>query len=384
MRVLHVISDENIGGAGVLLLNLLRYFDKARVQSTVALPEGSALTAHVAALEIPTVALSASCDRLHIGAVRELCTVIQRGRFDLIHANAALAARVAARLCRVPVVHTRHCCFPSSGIWRIGVVRAMGGVCNRLLSDRVIATADAAAQNLRALGIPNKKIRIIINGSEPVRAVSDAELAVARERWGLFESDVCIGICARLVACKGHHIFLEAARLALQRAPQMRFRFLIAGEGAEREALEQLTGALGLTDVVRFLGFLEDPAPFYRLLRIHVNCSTGTETSCLAVSEAMSAGVVTVAGNFGGIPAMIEGSGAGILCPVGDASAFADAFVRIATDSALEQKMRAAAKVHFDTHFTAARMADEVTALYCRVCKGNDGERAGTDAPRRK
>ncbi len=384
MRVLHVISDENIGGAGVLLLNLLRHFDKARVQSAVALPRGSALEARVACLGIPTVPLTFPCDRLHPAAVRELCGVIRKGRYALIHANAALAARVAARLCRVPVVHTRHCCFPPRGVWKSRAVRAVGGVCNRALSDRVIATAEAAAQNLRLLGIPKERIYVIINGSDSVREVSDAELSFARARWGVKKEDVCIGICARLVACKGHRIFLEAARLAMQRAPQVRFRFLIAGEGPERAVLEDLTQALGLTSAVCFLGFLEDPAPFYRLLRIHVNCSTGTETSCLAVSEAMSAGVVTVAGNYGGIPAMIEGSGAGMLCPVGDASSFADAFVRIATDSALEQKMRAAARTHFASCFTAARMADEVTALYCRVCKGNDGERAGADVPRRK
>ena len=53
MRVLHVISDENIGGAGVLLCNLLGEFDQTRVQSEVALPLGSALCPRLRELGIP-------------------------------------------------------------------------------------------------------------------------------------------------------------------------------------------------------------------------------------------------------------------------------------------------------------------------------------------
>ena len=43
MQVLHVISDENIGGAGVLLLNLLRCFEGSKIKCLVALPSASRL-----------------------------------------------------------------------------------------------------------------------------------------------------------------------------------------------------------------------------------------------------------------------------------------------------------------------------------------------------
>ena len=53
MKVLHVISDSNIGGAGVLLTSLLRHFDRERVQSVVALPYDSALTERISTLGVP-------------------------------------------------------------------------------------------------------------------------------------------------------------------------------------------------------------------------------------------------------------------------------------------------------------------------------------------
>lgn len=364
MKVLHVISDTNIGGAGVLLCTLLRNFDRARVESAVALPRESALRERIEALGVPTLTLRASCDRFSTASVREISDLIKREHADIVHANAALCARIAGKRCGVTVLHTRHCCFPPSGIWRVPPVRALGGVWNRALSDRVIATADAAAQNLRAFGIPQEKIEVIINGSEPVREVGAEELEAYRRKWDIRADDFTVGISARLVPCKGHETFLRAAKNMAERQPQVRFRFLIAGEGERRAVLEELAQTLGISESVRFLGFLSDMAPFYRLLRVNVNCSSGTETSCLALSEGMSAGVPMVVSDYGGNRAMIGDGQAGLIYPVGDSDALADAVCRIVSDPALEQTMRRAAAARYRSHYTAAQMTEHLTRIY--------------------
>lgn len=370
MRVLHVISDENIGGAGVLLTNLLGELDSARVSSTVALPERSLLRERIEALGVPTVRLRHDVDRVDPSAVAEIARCIRASRAEIVHANAALSARVAGRLCGVGVVHTRHCCYPPRGIWRFSPIRLMGGICNRMLSDRVIATADAAAENLRALGIPQGKISVIINGSKPIRAVSDGELEATRRTFSVAPNDFCVGICARLEECKGHDTLLRAARILCDRAPQIPFRFLIVGTGARRAALEETVRSLGIADRVRFTGFVSDMAPIYRLLRVNVNCSSGTETSCLALSEGMSAGVPCVASEYGGNRAMIGEGEAGMLFPVGDADALAECILRIATSPDTEAQMRRAALLRYEANYTAKRMADEVASLYERMVKG--------------
>ncbi len=367
MRVLHIISDSNIGGAGILLLNLLRHFDRAEVESIVALPKGSALTERLDALQIPHIDLQNPCDGYSPAAVRELSGVLCRTRADLVHANAALAARVSGRICGVPVVHTRHCCFAPTGVWKHFAVRFLGGMCNRALSDGVIATAEAAAEDLRRLGIPERKIKIIINGSDAVREVGEAELMQSMQKWDLQSADCCVGICARLTSCKGHDTFLRAAKRCIERAPHMRWRFLIAGEGEERAWLEALSISLGISESVRFLGFLKDTAPFYRLLRANVNCSTGTETSCLAISEGMSASVPAFVSDYGGNPAMIGGGDAGVVYPAGDHEALAKALCRVLCSPTLEKKMREAAYERYLSHYTAQRMADETAAFYRTV-----------------
>lgn len=369
MNVLHVISDENIGGAGILLLNLLSCMTDARIKSTVALPSDSLLMARLEELGIPTLPLLHPCDRIAVASVRELVGAIHRCGADIVHANAAVCARVAGRLCGVRVIHTRHCCFQPSGLLKIPLLRGMSGMVNCLLSDCVIATADAAAENLRAIGIPQRKISVIINGSKPIRTVSDGELDAVRRKLSIEASDFCVGICARLEAYKGHDTFLQVVRILCDRAPRIPFRFLIVGTGTRHAELEETARLLGIENAVRFTGFVSDMAPIYRLLRINVNCSSGTETSCLALSEGMSAGVPCVASDYGGNRAMIGDGEAGMLFPVGDANALAECILCIASSPVREAHMRRAALLRYEQKYTAMRMADEVTALYERTVK---------------
>lgn len=362
MRVLHVISDENIGGAGVLLCTLLRHFDRDRIESVVALPRGSALCERIEAIGTPPLALDHPCDRVSVASVRELSSIMRRQKIDLVHANAALSARIAARRCGVPVVHTRHCCFVPTRWQR------MLGICNRALSDCVIATADAAAENLLALGIPREKIETVINGSEPIREVGASELSEMRTRYGILPDDFTVGIVARLEDCKGHDTFLQAAELLLRRDPH--YRFLIVGDGSRRAALETVAEEAGVGGRVIFTGFVGDMAPIYRLLRVNVNCSRGTETSCLALSEGMSAGLPAVVSDYGGNAAMIGESEAGIVYPTGDAKALADAIEAIAKDPAREARMRQAAHARYLDCYTPEAMTDRVTVLYEDLIQG--------------
>lgn len=363
MKILYVISDRNIGGAGILLCNILRNINTDQFRCTVALPFGSALRERILALGVPVRELSFNCDRYSWDSVQELKRIIKEVSPHIVHANAAICARIAGKLCGKKVVHTRHCCFPVEEHGN-AAFRTAAHLGNRLLSDRVIATAEAAAVNLVQLGIPRRSIRVIVNGSEPVREVSDEELEALRAGLGLAPEDYCVGICARLEDCKGHDVFLRAAQIAVRQMPYQRFRFLIAGDGSRREELERMAAELGLSEVVRFTGFVEDMAPVYRLLRINVNCSNGTETSCLAISEGMSASLPTVASSYGGNRAMLGNGAVGICFPVGNAEALAEAICKIAGSPALEREMRSAARKRYEDHFTAAGMTRKLEKVY--------------------
>ena len=364
MRILHVISDTNIGGAGILLTTLLQNFDRERVQSVVALPYQSVLYERIKPFAEQSFVLKHPCDRISLASIRELKKIIVQSGADIVHTNSALSARIAGRLCGRAVIHTRHCCFEPQGIWRYKMIRNLGGKWNRLLSDRVIATADAAMQNLLEFGIPRDQIKVILNGSLPIRAVSNAELEGYRKEWGIQTGDFTVGICARLEACKGQDIFLRAAKRVIDALPSVPFRFLVVGTGSWERCLKEQAKALGIADSVCFTGFVEDMAPVYRLLRVNVNCSVGTETSCLALSEGMSASLPMVVSDYGGNRAMIGESGAGILFAPRDDLALANAIIRLSLDQDLEETMKKAARERYEQNYTAVQMTEQLTAVY--------------------
>lgn len=364
IRILYVISDRNVGGAGIQLCNILKHLDRARFTCGVALPFGSELRGRLRELSVELFELEHPCDRLSTASVKELWGIIRKWRPQVVHANAALSARLAGKLKGCKLVHTRHCYYPLEEprpCWKTTV--AHWG--NRWLTDRAIATAPKAAENLRALGIPRRSLQVILNGSDPVRTVSEEELVAWKARNGIEREDVVIGICARLEACKGHETFLNAAAMLAEELPYLPLLFLIVGEGSRRSFLEDFAAKLGIADRVRFTGFVSDMAPAYRSMRIHVNCSCGTETSCLAISEGMSAALPTVASDYGGNPMMVRG--AGLCFPVGNSAALAQILEEILTDPALERQMGEDSLDCYQRRFTAERMTRETEEVYLSV-----------------
>ena len=63
-KILYVISDRNVGGAGIQLCGLLRNLDRRRFDPVVALPYGSALRARLLALRVPVHELEHPCSRV--------------------------------------------------------------------------------------------------------------------------------------------------------------------------------------------------------------------------------------------------------------------------------------------------------------------------------
>lgn len=370
MRVLHVISDENVGGAGVLLTSLLHCFSADRVESAVALPAGSALLERLKKERCAVYELKHSCNLPSLRSVVELCGVIARQDCAIVHANAALNARIAGRLMRRGVVFTRHCYDPASQKARSAPLRLL----NDFLCDAAIATAEVVTDSLLQSGVAPHKLHLILNGSLPVRTVTPEELSFYRQKWSLPENAFVVGICARLEHCKGQDVFLRAAAEVAFKRPSAPIFFLIVGCGSQESRLRALCKGLGLEDRVVFTGFASDVAPVYRLLDLNVNCSRGTETSCLALSEGMSAGVPMAISDYGGNAAMLGDGSAGVCFPCEDHASLARIILNFFDDPSMRAMQGRAAYERYQRHYTARRMAEETEAVYRWVLKKRRGE----------
>lgn len=364
MKVVEVITDTNIGGAGVLLCTRLKYSDRTKFDTEVIVPKGSELSARLRAIGIRVHEIDACRDRsFELSAIAQYRSLFARIRPDLVNCHGALSARFAAMLCGVRVrLYTRHCVYPLPRWQTTAVGKRLIGTMQGILSSHMIAVAHSAKENLLAMGIAPSKVSVIINGVEPLRKVCDEELRELRKRLGIAEKNTVIGICARLEACKGHACFLEAAERLLRE--DRRYRFLMIGAGSLRRDLEDLCRAKGIEPYVIFTGFCEDVAPYFHLMKINVNCSVGTETSSLALSEGMSIGLPAIVSDYGGNPYMVREGENGLVVPQNSPERLAAEVRCLSEDKELYARLSKGARERFLDELNAEAMTKKTEKLY--------------------
>ena len=197
------------------------------------------------------------------------------------------------------------------------------------LSHKVIAVAHSAACDLQKMGLKQSTIEVIINGAEELKRLSDDERKLIKQTLGISPEEIVVTICARLEPYKDHKCFLRAAELLL--GEDRNFRFIVMGDGSLKKELQKEALRLNIQDKVIFTGFVDDVTPYMNITDINVNCSVGTETSSLALSEGMSLGIPAVVSNYGGNPYMVKNGVNGYVYNSGDFIELAGAIKKLAT-----------------------------------------------------
>ena len=233
---------------------------------------------------------------------------------------------------------------------------------NEFLADDIIAVAEAAKENLTDGGISPKKIKVILNGVEPLKKASQKEIEDMKAKYHIAEGELVIGILARVDAVKGHQYLIEAAE-ALKKEGRA-FKVLIAGTGENEQALKSLVKQKKLEDRVLFTGFLSDVKGFLSILDIQVNASYGTEATSLALLEGMSMGLPAVVSNYGGNPGVIVHGENGYLFESQSSEDLARYLKKTMDDTEHYQYMQKKAIQIFQQKFTAQMYARNIEKVY--------------------
>lgn len=367
IRVVEAISDTNIGGAGVLLINRLRHTDRSKFDTTVLLPVGSRLKPRVEKLGAKVVSIKGARDSsADMGSLPAYIEALKRLKPDIINSHGSLISRIAAALVGVPVrVYTRHCVFPLSKIYDLKWARTAVAAVTRCLSHRVIAVAHSAKDDLVRMGVPHNMISVIINGAEALREIGEEERRFTRKALGIEEEHTVVTICARLEPCKDHECFLKAARLLCRGSD--RYRFLILGTGTMEGYLKRLSRTLKIDGKVIFCGFVDDVSRFMGVTDINVNCSVGTETSSLALSEGMSIGLPAIVSDYGGNTYMVRNGENGYVYKRGDYRQLAKLISKLTREKEEYARLSKAAKDRYERELNAEAMAHKTQELYERL-----------------
>ena len=366
IKVLNIISDTNIGGAGRCLMNYLKYYDRDKYEVKVVLPENSQLKPELEKLGTPILEVAGIADQsFSVQGVKALRKVIKAERPDIVHTHGAMSGRIAAKGTGAKIVFTRHSAFPVPDRIKKQPGRFVYKTINEFFADRIIAVSEASKENLTDGGIDPSLIHVMMNGVEPVARIPDAERNALRTRYGVSEADFLLGILARIEDYKGHLYIVEAVKRLKDQGRKV--KLLIAGEGGFEPTVREKVKELGLEKEVIFAGFVKDVAPVLSILDLQLNASYGTETSSLSILEGLSMGLPAVVSDYGGNPWLIDDGEDGSLFPSKNSAALAERIGRIMDEPETLARMQVRSKEIYSQRFTGEIFARNVEAVYDRA-----------------
>ena len=190
-------------------------------------------------------------------------------------------------------------------------------------------------------GVPPDRITVIHNGADPDQFYP-ADAQDLRDELGLDHQKVILTV-SRLVQRKGIDTVLRALPQVAHHIPDV--RYLIGGNGPDRERLEALSRDLKLTDRVHFVGAIphEDLHRYYNACDVFVMPSREdrpyVEGFGIAFLEANACGKPVVGARTGGIPDAVRHGETGLLVEPDDEAGLADALLRLLCDPPLATRL---------------------------------------------
>ena len=359
LNVMFVITSMPVGGAETLLLNLVRRFDRQRVNPMICMMKEQGPLGETAAAEIPVFDHLIG-HKFDIAVVRRLRKLFKENHVDAVITVGAgdkmFWGRLAAKGASVPVILSA---LHSTG-WPDGVSRL-----NRMLTritDGFIAVADSHADHLREVEqFPAEKVFMIPNGIDTDRFQFDV---AARRRWreqvGIPKDAPVVGIVAALRSEKNHELFVEAASRVTESLPAA--HFVIAGDGPERPTIESAIESAGLTSNVHLIGSTNDIEGVLSMTDLFA-LTSHNEASPVSILEALSCERPVVATDVGSInETVIEGE-TGFLVTPGDAAMMADRWIELLTDETLCESFGQAGRQRVIDNSSLTRMTRGYTEL---------------------
>ena len=381
MKVIHPISGGDSGGAKTHVLSLLQNLNKTITAQLVCFRDGP-FAEEARAMGIPTMI----CGGNNIPHLRrELADYIRQGGYQLIHCHGSRANMIGALLREptgLPVVSTVHSDYKLDYMGRPFARLTFGAINAWALRhlDYRIGVSDAMVDLLIDRGFPPDRFYAIYNGIDFTPAPSQGDRLAYLRGLGadVEENSVVVGIAARLNPVKDMSTLIRGFAEGHKSCP--RLRLVIAGDGEERQKLEDLAKELGVEKEVTFAGWISGGMDrFYSALDVNALTSL-SETFPYALTEGARFHLATVATAVGGIPYLIDQDVNGYLFTPGDWQTLGRYLAALGNGDSLRREMgeklyeKASAKFSIQsTVDTQLHIYEEIIRRHNRPKRDRDG-----------
>jgi glycosyltransferase involved in cell wall biosynthesis len=329
--------------------------------------------------------------------VWKLFRLFLREQPDIVHTHTAKAGTVGRtagflyrwltpgvligkpRRCKFVHTYHGHVFHSYYGHGRTRLFLAVERLLAKLVTDRLIVVSKQQSVEI------GEEFRVGRSGQIKVIPLGlDLDLFLDHaSRRAKFRHELCIpddalliGIVGRLTEIKNHQMFLNVVASLKAIDPACRrqgaVRFIVVGDGAMREALEEQRQALGLDNDVIFVGNRKDPEYFYPALDV-VALTSRNEGTPLTLIEAMANARPVVATSVGGVVDLLgdvvedgpyQVCRRGLAVPAGDEEVFVSALSRIIRDRSLRQELGGRGLEFVEVNYSKERLFEDIKGLY--------------------
>jgi len=376
LRLMFVLTSMPVGGAEMLLVELVRRLDRTRFSPELCCLKYFDPLGEVLAGEIPAFT-GLLRHKYDWGVLPRLMRLLRQRRIDAVvtigPGDKMFWGRLAAYLAGVPVIcaalHSTG--FPDRVQWL-----------NRRLApitDAFIAVAGPHGRYLAEHeGCPAHKVHVIPNGVDVEKFHPRWPARPVQEELRLAPGAPVVGIIAALRPEKNHELFLQAAALVRQKLPET--RFLVVGDGPQRARLESLARELGVAEVTHFLGMRRDVAEVLSVIDVLV-LTSHMEANPVSILEAMAAEKPVVATRVGSVSETILDRQTGYLAAPGAAQEIADRVGELLTDRQRAAAMGRAGRERVIAHYSIDRMVQGYQDLIAGIYAAKAARRCGVKPP---
>lgn len=245
------------------------------------------------------------------------------------------------------------------------------------MADAITATTEENALDLRRrFPLDPDRVAVIANGVDVAKLNAGASSRESvRRRLGVTPENQGTRIIltlARLVRDKGQQYLLDALAMPEMQAHRGAIRVVFAGDGPARGKLAAQVEALGLQDIVTFLGRVahDEVAGLLAAADIVV-LPTVSEGMSLSLLEAMACGRPVIASDIPAIASFIEDGVTGRITPVARPEALAQALVELLTNREYAQRLGAQGQAYVSARYDQRHMVEGYERVFLKVSPGS-------------
>ncbi|MGD8706237.1 MAG: glycosyltransferase [Syntrophobacterales bacterium] len=371
IRITHLITDLDIGGAEMMLYKLLSKMDRSRFQNSVVSMVGNGpLARKIKKLGIPVDTLDMTFGVPNPRGLYRLVRLLQKQRPVVLQTwlyHADFLGLLAGKLARLPqIVWNVRCSdmdmqhYSKVSALVIRILAALSSI-----PEAVVVNSESGCEFHKRLGYRPRSWVLIHNGFDLDRFCPDEAAKVKfRQELGLSKDAILIGLVARFDPMKDHATFLEAAHLLLEKDPRVHFVLVGSKVTWENRELTATINSARYGEHFHLMGEREN-VPFIMAALDMATSSSYSEGFPNTIGEAMACGVPCVVTDAGDSALLVGDTG--MVVPIKNPHALAEGWDQMMKLAGFERsKLGKAARCRIEEQFSLPTSVKCYEELYQR------------------